>query len=284
VSATLKGLSGLKADDCQAITEHGGKLFKRPCGISIGTNDEVVMIDEKNQEGIIFDQNLTFVTSFGHGSGDSRLNYPLGVAVGQHAIAVSEWRDHEVKIFSLQGNYLSKLKGNGNDDGQFRSPQGLCFNSKDFLFVADSGNHQVQVFNERLEYSHRFGYEGTGQLFRPTDIAISGHDQVYVADWSPTNSCVNIYLENGDFVHSIPCIVRPLVIALTPEEQILIDNRAEHKLVVLGPGNSFMLGCQGKGMGQFDGIQGIAVNNMGTVLITESGNERLQVIKTSLNF
>ena len=71
MSATLKGLSGLKADDCQKITEHGGKLFKRQCG----------MIDEKNKEGIIFNQNLTFVTSFGHGSGDSRLNYLLGVAV-----------------------------------------------------------------------------------------------------------------------------------------------------------------------------------------------------------
>jgi len=279
VCTTLKSLTELKVENCQAIVEYGGKLLQRPCGISIGTNDEVVLIDEQNKEGIIFDKSLTFVTSFGHGSGDSKLNYPLGVAVGLNAIAVSEWRDHKVKIFSLQGDYQFKLGSHDNEDVQFRSPQGLCYNSRGFLFVADSGNHQIQVLNERYELLYTFGCKEPGQLYRPTDIAISRRDQVFVTDWSPKSSCVNIYLENGDFVNSILCSNRPLAIALTPEEHILIDNREDHKLVILGPGNSRMLGSKGKGLGQFNGIQGIAVNSMGVIFVSESGNDRLQVIR-----
>jgi len=53
----------------------------------------LVLIDEQNKEGIKFEKNLTFVTSFGHGSGDNNLNYPLGVAVDCDVIAVSEWRN-----------------------------------------------------------------------------------------------------------------------------------------------------------------------------------------------
>ena len=46
----------------------------------------------------------------------SKPNNPVGVAVGHNVIAVSDWDDHVVKKFSLQGDYLSKF---GSKDGQF---------------------------------------------------------------------------------------------------------------------------------------------------------------------
>ena len=63
---------------------------------------------------------------------------------------------------------------------------------KGLLFVADSENHQIQVLNERYESLYTFGYKEPGQLYCPTDIAISGRDKVFVTDWSARSSCVNI--------------------------------------------------------------------------------------------
>ena len=84
----------------------------------------------------------------GQGSGDSKLSYPVGVAVGHNVIAVSEYNDHVVKKFSLQGDYLSKFGSHGSGDGQFTNPLSLC--SKGLLYVVDRGNCRVQVFRENV--------------------------------------------------------------------------------------------------------------------------------------
>ena len=69
------------------------------------------MVDKDNKEVIIFDKDLKLIRTFGQGSGDSKLNNPEGLTVnlGVTVIAVSEWNDHVVKLFSLQGDYLALL-------------------------------------------------------------------------------------------------------------------------------------------------------------------------------
>ena len=78
------------------------KEFNWPYSIAIGPSNEVAMADFNNKEVIIFDKDLKLIRTFGQGSGDSKLNDPICVAVNHNVIAVSEFRDHVVKIFSLQ--------------------------------------------------------------------------------------------------------------------------------------------------------------------------------------
>ena len=132
---------------------------QRPCGIAIGPNEEVVIVDEVNQDTIIFNKYLTQMHVFGQGSGDGKLSKPLGVAVSHNIIAISEHKNHVVKVFSLRG---SKFGLPGTDDGQFKLPQGLCFSTKDLLYVVDRDNHRIQVFNERNEFAFKFGSKGSG--------------------------------------------------------------------------------------------------------------------------
>ena len=122
--------------------------------------DEVVIIDCGNKEIIIYDKDLKLITVFGQGSADSKLNCPIGVAVGHHVIAVSEYSDHVVKKYSMQGDYLSKFGSHGSGDGQFNNPRGLCFNSKCSLYVMDSSNYRIQVFGENNLFLSKFGSKG----------------------------------------------------------------------------------------------------------------------------
>jgi len=140
VTTPLRDYTKIEEKNCQVVTHYEGKKFTCPHGVAIGPNDKVIIADYVNEEVIVFDKNLKLIRTFGQGSGDSKLNRPVGVAVGHNVIAVSDYYDHVVKKFSLQGDYLSKFGSRGSEDGQFNYPQGLCFNSKGLLYVVDNGN------------------------------------------------------------------------------------------------------------------------------------------------
>ena len=58
------------------------------------------------------------------------------------------------------------------------------------MYVADYGNHRIQVLNSNLTYSSSFGGRGSnncegrrrGELKEPVGIAIDSHDVVYIGE------------------------------------------------------------------------------------------------------
>ena len=117
VTTTLRDYTKIEVHDCQLITQYGGKKFQCPWDITTTTNDDVVMVDQYNKDVVVLDNNMKLMRSFDQGREDSKLNNPLGVAVGHNVIAVSEYDDHVVKMFTLQGDYLSKFGSYGSGDG-----------------------------------------------------------------------------------------------------------------------------------------------------------------------
>ena len=280
MTTPLRDYTKIKEKNCQLVTHYGGKKFNCPSGVSIGPNDEVVIIDRDNKEVIIFDKNLKLIRTFGQGSGDSKLSYPLGVAVGHNVIAVGEWDDHVVKKFSLQGDYLSKFGSCGSGDGQFDGPQGLCFNSKGLLYVVDHGNWRVQVFRENV-FIFKFGSKGhnPGEFQWPRYIAVDSSDQVYVTDDSDDGG-ISVFSEDGHFIKRINCTY-PYAVCIAPDDHVIIG--VDDILTVFSPTHECIgkFGVHGEGKGQFRDIRGIAIKNSGNIFITEGsseGNSRLQTI------
>ena len=275
--APLRDYTKIEEQNCHLVTHYGGKKFACPC-IAIGQNDEVVIVDEDNKEVIIFDKDLKLIRTFGQGSGDSKLNNPVGVAVANNVIAVSEWTDHVVKKYSLQGDYLSKLGSHGSGDGQFNQPQGLCFNSKGLLYVVDNSNYRVQVFRENNVFLIIFGSKGLnpGQFQDPRYVAVDSSDQVYVTDCS-NDGGISVFSEDGHFIKKINCN-KPWTIGIAPDDYIITD--INNVLTIFNPTHELIanFGVCGKEKGQFDSIQGIAINNSGTIFVTEYYNHRLQII------
>ena len=277
---TSRDYTKIDVENCQLITQYGGKKFKWPYDVTTTTNDDVVMVDKENKEVIVFDKDMKLIREFGQGSGDSKLNNPIGVAVGHNVIAVSEWSDHVVKKFTLQGDYLSKFGSYGSRDGQFNNPQGLTFNSKGLLYVVDYSNHRVQVFDGTNTFLFKFGSKGSnpGQFQCPRYIALDSSDQVYVNNCS-NNGGIVVFSDDGQFIKKINCN-RPFTISLTPDDHIITDDG--NTLIVFSPTHQLItkFGTLGSKRGQFSGIYGIAVNSVGTIFVTENFNHRLQVITT----
>ena len=278
MTTPLRDYTKIEEKNCQLVTHHGGKKFSCPI-LTTRPNDEVVIVDCDSQEVIIFDKDLKLIRTFGQGSGDSKLNYPVGVAVDHHVIAVSDYNEHVVKKYSLQGDYLSKFGSHGSGGGQFNKPRGLCFNSKGLLYVVDNGNHRVQVFKENNVFLFKFGSKGhnPGQFQLPRYIAVDSNDQVYVTDWC-NDGGISVFSEDGHFIKRINC-KKPTAIAIAPDDYI-ITHDINHILFVFSPTHELIgkLGVLGKEKGQFHNITGISINNSGTILVTELGNNRLQII------
>ena len=274
----MRDYTKIEEKNCQLVTHYGGKKFIHPRNVAIGPNDEVVLVDSYNKEVIIFDEDLKLVTTFGQGSGDSKLNYPAGVAVDHNVIAVSDNNDL-VKLFSLQGDYRSKFGSRGSGDGQFIHPQGLCFNSKGLLYVVDNGNCRVQVFRGNV-FLFKFGSEGhnPGQFQSPCYIAVDGSDQVYVTDKCDDGG-ISVFSEDGHFIKRINCKY-PYAICIAPDDHIIARVNDNNSITVFSPTHECIakFGVRGKEKGQFNQITGIAINNSGTIFVTECNNNRLQII------
>ena len=279
VTAPSRDYTKIKEKNCQLVTHYRGKEFNWPYSIAIGPSNEVAMADFNNKEVIIFDKDLKLIRTFGQGSGDSKLNDPICVAVNHNVIAVSEFRDHVVKIFSLQGDYLSKFGSHGSGDGQFNNPQGLCYNNKGLLYVVEFGNCRVQVFRDNV-FLFKFGSEGhsPGQFELPRYVAVDSSDQVYVTD-CVFDGGISVFSENGHFIKKINCN-SPFTICIAPDDYIITNVNSNDGLNVFSPTHELIakFGVCGMGKGQFDGICGIVINSSGTIFVSERINKRLQII------
>ncbi len=60
----------------------------------------------------------------------------------------------------------------GQGPGQFENPIGIAF-SQNEIFVSDSGNNRIQVFDRDGNFIRQFGGEGSapGELSRPMHLA-----------------------------------------------------------------------------------------------------------------
>ena len=104
---------------------------------------------------------------------------------GEHFI-VSDAGDHSIKMFDLEGNFISNFGKQGNEDGEFNQPRFLSINKEGLLMVCDSQNHRVQVFELCGKFVTKFGSEGSerGKFHFPRSSAILSDGRIVVSDWN----------------------------------------------------------------------------------------------------
>ena len=71
----------------------------------------------------------------------------------------------------------------GTGDGQFREPHGMAVDSSGNIYVADTGNHRIQVFDTKGRFIRQFGSRGSGngQFDEPYGVAVDSSGNIYSA-------------------------------------------------------------------------------------------------------
>ena len=155
--------------------------FKSPVAVAVGDNGVYYVTDSELGLVTQLDNKGNPVKQFGQ----EVLKRPTGMArdPAQKQIYVADTHDHNIKIFSDDGQLLDVIGKWGSGVGEFNSPTHLAF-SNGQLVVTDTFNTRVQILDRSGDFSLEFGQRGlyVGNLIRPKGVATDSDGNIYVIE------------------------------------------------------------------------------------------------------
>ena len=100
-----------------------------------------------------------------------------GHVIGGPINRISKW--------TKDGRFVKAFGKSGHGPGEFDVPHALAVDSRGRLFVADRNNNRIQIFSQDGVFLDEWT-----QFGRPSGIAITKNDTIYVADsesWGRTS-------------------------------------------------------------------------------------------------
>ncbi|MDE2652592.1 MAG: peptidyl-alpha-hydroxyglycine alpha-amidating lyase family protein [Gemmatimonadota bacterium] len=184
----------------EIMASFGAGLFVLPHGIHVDADGNVWVTDsqgteDKGHQVIKFSPEGEVLMALGQpgvrGSEPGLLNEPCDVITapngdifvsdghsGQNPSArIPEGSTGRIIKFSPEGEYIMEWGIIGDEPGQFRTPHGIAFDSQGRLFVADRGNHRIQIFDQ--DGNHLDTYDAFSRI---SGLFIDRDDNLYAID------------------------------------------------------------------------------------------------------
>jgi sugar lactone lactonase YvrE len=224
--------------------------FNFPDDVAVAANGTVYVVDSGNNRVQAFTATGGFITKWGGpGRGRSQFDSPKGIAVTPNdvgayggTVVVADSNNNRLQIFGPDGRFFTAWNSSGPS---FSRPIGVAVAPNGAIYVADSGNSQVQYFRDGNGlFRGRWGGGGNqqGQFIVPHGVAVGADGTVYVADTG--NGRIQAFTPSGGF--------------------------------------RGMWGSKGAGDGQFASPYGVGLANNGTVVVLDPGNHRVQTFCVTL--
>lgn len=168
--------------------EEPGAL-RKPLGMAVDNDCNLYVVDGTLKRVVVYDQDGDFLTAFG---GSDKFQRPSHVDVdadARYAYVVDTGGvnndEHRIRVFDIaSGEHAYDIGHRGTGPGEFNLPKDIAVGPDGRLYVVDSSNFRVQVFEADGSYLHTFGSIGVqpGQFSRPKGIGIDPDGNVYVTD------------------------------------------------------------------------------------------------------
>lgn len=153
-----------------------------------------------------------------------------------------------------------------------------------FIYVTDTNNKRVQVFDIAGTPIFKFGKEGEGkgQFKFPYGIAGDSQGNVYVSDLY--NGCISIFDSKGNFVKYFAendpkdaIIEAPGSFRIINDKLYVTDIKKSKLLIFDMNGKKVKeLGEPGTNKGQFRAPNAVTVDKDGNIYVVDTGNQRVQ--------
>ncbi|MDB6131186.1 MAG: repeat containing protein [Verrucomicrobiales bacterium] len=170
----------------------------KPKGMCIDQAGNLVLVEPHYSRLNYFSKtNSSLLAQWGvHGTNDSQLAFPRSATVlGDGRTFVTEYGQCErVSCFSAFGSrFLFSFGTPGDGPGQFNRAEGVCSDSRGMLYIADSCNHRVQIFNSDGKFVRAFGSPGRdpGQMNYPYDVRVDAEGYCFVCEFG--NSRIQVF-------------------------------------------------------------------------------------------
>lgn len=219
------------------------KPLAAPMQLALDAQENIYVVEQAKKGVSVFDRAGKLLRFFT----DASLSRPTGIAIdnARGKIYVSDTShtdnpDHTVKVFDLQGKLLGQVgKGKGDMEGSFLFPTFLTVDAKGNLYVADTINSRVQVFDADGKFVRAIGKHGTafGQFDKPKGVAVDSFGNTYVADsgWSnvqifnPTGQVLLFFGGRGTY----PGLMQnPASLTIDKKNRMYVGDMLNHRINV----------------------------------------------------
>jgi DNA-binding beta-propeller fold protein YncE len=178
--------------------------FRGLIGVAIDDNDRLFAVDVLLRTISVFDANHKFETSFG----SDVLGQPNCVAIDteNRFLYVTDAAKNHVAVFDADTYKLLRTVGGppkkeGDDEpGTFARPTYVAVDHEGSVYVSDTINNRIQIFDADGQFVSTFGKAGDrpGFFSRPKGVAVDGDGHVWVVDSAQDN--VQIYNRSGQLL------------------------------------------------------------------------------------
>jgi sugar lactone lactonase YvrE/TolB-like protein len=225
------------------------------------------LIEQKTGESVAVGQNVVSLEASKRGTGGPFIGIPYSASTST------------ALHFSLAWGRP------GSGSGDFVKPCGVAADGVGNIYVADTYNNRVQVFDNSGTFMKAWGQEGTGSgsLARPWDLAVDSESIVYVAD--TYNHRVQRFDANGVYLgqwgqkgKGSGAFYFLSGIAVGPDGTIYTVDAKLNRVQVFDNQGRFLRswGNKGKGSGSFVSPLGLTVDGSGNVYVADSKMRRVQ--------
>lgn len=231
--------------DCQMIRNGMEAKFGWINGLAIDDDDRLFVSDGKLHRVLIFNTKHEIENQISEGLVD-----PVGLAIdtANRLLYVVDTQQDQVIVYDADSLKLLRRIGTGGKNhflttpGDFGAPQGVAVDADGNVYVTDTMNNRVEIFDADGNFLSTFGKAGDGPGFfaRPKGIAVDADGHIWVADQM--------------------------------QDRLQVFNREGQLLTFVGQGH-------GELPGQFKSLTGVAIDKNNRVFTTEQEPGRLQIFR-----
>lgn len=260
-------------------------VLQRPQSGVVDQNGRILVTDVSRAAVFVFDPVKGLLDVWEFAQGFRHFASPTGIALGPAGrvfVADSE----------LRQVYMLDAAGKGSllvDSNQLARPNGLAWDEADgLLYVADTGAHQVKVFDMTGRLVRTIGQRGEapGQFNYPTFVALA-KDRLVVSD--TMNARVQSLplgdsgapLIVGQRGTQVGDLVRPKGVAIDSENNLYVVESYHDHLLIFDELARFLLPIGGAGMaaGNFYLPSGVWIDRGNRVFVADTFNGRVAVFQ-----
>ena len=275
-----------------------------PREIAHGHKDDLYVADSRNHRILHISDDGSLLTEWGsfadQASGNApngTFNEPWGVAVGPDgSVYVTDTWNHRVQKFTedgkpikMWGQYGQPLPDVPESKSSFWGPRGIAVDSNGHVYVADTGNKRIVVFDSDGNYLTEFGSAGfePGQFDEPVGVAVGNDGVVYVTDtW---NQRVQSFLPSQDGMVFMPfaqwdvnawfgqSLDNKPFISVDGNNHVFITDPEGYRVIEFTSDGQFVRtwGDFGTGESEIGLPSGVDADDQGNIWVSDAGNNRI---------
>jgi len=258
-------------------------VLQRPQTGLVGADGRIYVTDVSRQGVYVFDTVNGKLSVWSDSGTIGGFVAPIGIALTQSSVLVADAELGAVLRLDYQGAPQGFFGA-----GVLTRPTDLAVDpSSGWVYVSDSGAHNIKVFKEDGTFVKVIGRSGTeeGMFNSPTHLSLD-NEKLYVTD--SLNSRIQIFSAEGEFLRTfgqrgvyLGDLPHPKGVAVDSDENVYVVESYHDHLLIYDREGRFLLpiGGTGSAIGQFYLPAGVWSDDQDRIYVSDMFNGRIIILQ-----